>query len=77
LVAQSDEKHEELENSQVRRHEEDSAGRLRLHPAKSSGLQEYQANLARRFIFCGSPALALGLSARPYRNFIAVLQRSL
>ena len=38
----------ELENSQTGMHEEDSAGRLRRHPAKSSGLQEYQANLARR-----------------------------
>jgi hypothetical protein len=48
LVALPCEKNQKLEDSQVRRHEEDSAGRLRPHPAKSSGLQEYQANLARR-----------------------------
>jgi hypothetical protein len=50
LVAQPGEKHERLENSQVGRHEEDSAGRLRVHPAKSSGLQEYQANLVLRLL---------------------------
>src|SRR5262249_34935813 len=50
-------RNQRLEKTQDRMHEEDSPGRLRRHPAKSSGLQECQAHLARRRL--RSPALAL------------------
>ena len=77
LVAPPGENHQTLENSQVRRHEEDSADRLRLHPAKSSGLQECQANLAPRRLEKFPTRLRMHsvLSAGIYQNFTGVFAR--